>query len=162
MVVELDQLQEQTGEGPCLEAAMGGESVVRCPDLARDQRWPRFAAGAIEHGIHSTLSFQLYTHHNKGGGALNLFCRTPQTFDVESETIGAMLATQAAIAIIASDRHHQYQSALASRDLIGQAKGVIMERFKIDALTAFEMMRKLSQDGNVKVAQIAQRIVETR
>jgi transcriptional regulator with GAF, ATPase, and Fis domain len=160
MVVELDQLQQQVGEGPCLEAAMS-DSVVRCRNLAADERWPRFAAGAIAHGVHSMLSFHLYTY-NKGAGALNLFSRRPQTLDAESEAIGAMLATQAAIAIIASDRHNQYQSAVASRDLIGQAKGIIMERFKIDATSAFEMMRKLSQDGNEKVTQIAQRIVDTR
>ncbi|BBY46966.1 hypothetical protein MARA_04340 [Mycolicibacterium arabiense] len=117
-------------------------------------------AGAIERGVYSSLSFQLCTH-KKGGAALNLFSRVPQTFDMHTETIGAMLATQAAIAIIASDRHTQFESALASRDLIGQAKGIIMERFKIDAVAAFEMLRKLSQTSNEKLTSIAQRVVET-
>jgi AmiR/NasT family two-component response regulator len=73
-----------------------------------------------------------------------------------------MLATQAAIAIITDDRHDQFESALASRDLIGQAKGIIMERYGLDAVAAFNMIRKLSQDSNEKVAHIAKRVVETR
>jgi hypothetical protein len=159
MIVELDQLQYDVGEGPCLAAA-SSDLIIRCPDLSADERWPRFAAGALERGIHSSLSFQLYTHKN-GGAALNLFSRTPQTFDTQTETLGAMLATQAAIAIISSDRHTQFESALASRDLIGQAKGIIMERFKIDAVAAFMMLRHLSQTGNDKLLNIAQRVVET-
>jgi hypothetical protein len=160
MVVELSRIQLEFGEGPCLAAALS-HPIIRCPDLSTDERWPRFSAGAIERGVYSSLSFQLCTH-KKGGAALNLFSRVPQTFDMHTETIGAMLATQAAIAIIASDRHTQFDSALASRDLIGQAKGIIMERFKIDAVAAFEMLRKLSQTSNEKLTSIAQRVVETR
>lgn len=160
MVIELDELQMTSEQGPCLVAA-GGDSIVRSADLRSDERWPLFAAGAVERGVHSILSFQLYTHE-KGAGALNLFGRAPRVFDSESETTGAMLATQAAVAIIADDHHHQFQSALASRDLIGQAKGMIMERYGIDAVAAFNMIRKLSQDTNEKVTHVAQRIVEVR
>lgn len=159
VLAELDQLQKQFGEGPCLDAA-AGESIVRCPDLAGDDRWPRFAKGAVGHGINSMLSYQLYTHDN-GAGALNLFGRDTHRFDENSESIGAMLATQAAMAIIAGERQTQFQSALAGRDLIGQAKGIIMERFKVDAVSAFEMLRKLSQDGNEKLSRIAARVVDT-
>ncbi|WP_237570730.1 GAF and ANTAR domain-containing protein [Mycolicibacterium lacusdiani] len=160
MLSELDQLQQQAGEGPCLEAVVT-DSIIRCPDLSSDERWPRFAAGAVERGVYSMLSFQLYTTDN-GGGALNLFGRKRQTFDTASETVGAMLATQAAIAIIASNRHTQFESALASRDLIGQAKGILMERFSIDSVAAFNMLRTLSQTSNEKLWHIAQRVVDSR
>jgi hypothetical protein len=160
MVTELDQLQQEAGEGPCLEAVVT-DSIIRCPDLSTDERWPKFAAGAVERGVYSMLSFQLYTTDD-GGGALNLFGRERRTFDITAETVGAMLATQAAIAIIASERHTQFESALASRDLIGQAKGVLMERFSINAVEAFDMLRTLSQSGNEKLWHVAQRVVDSR
>jgi GAF domain-containing protein len=160
IATELDQLQRSAGQGPCLEAAVG-DSIVRSSDLRGDERWPMFAEGAVRRGIHSILSFQLYTHE-KGAGALNLFGLAPHEFNSESETVGTMLATQAAVAIITDDRYHQFESALASRDLIGQAKGIIMERYGVDAVAAFNMIRKLSQDSNEKVALIARRVVETR
>lgn len=160
MVIELDQLQQEAGEGPCLEAVVT-DSIIRCTDLSSDERWPTFAAGAVQRGVYSMLSYQLYTT-DTGGGALNLFGRERQTFDTASETVGAMLATQAAIAIIASNRHTQFESALASRDLIGQAKGVLMERFSIDSVAAFNMLRTLSQTSNEKLWHIAQRVVDSR
>ena len=81
-------------------------------------------------GVLSTLSFQLYTHH-QGAGARNLFGKVPHAFDIKTETALAMLATHAAITLIAAEKDTQFQSALASRDTIGQAKGIVMERFKI-------------------------------
>jgi hypothetical protein len=79
-------------------------------------------------------------------GALNLFGVEPDVFTTDSEAVGAMLATHAAIAPIADDVRLQFQSALASRDIIGQAKGMIMERFEVDAVRAFEVLTRLSQD----------------
>ena len=113
------------------------------------------------------MSFQLYTYPRKknagpgGRGALNLFGYDRHDYTFEHRAIGAMLATQAASALIAADRETQFQSALASRDLIGQAKGIVMERFKVDATRAFQLMTKLSQDGNVPIREIAQRLVDT-
>ena len=81
--------------------------------------------------------------------------------DVKSEAVLAMLATHAAIALIASDKENQFESALASRDVIGQAKGIVMERFKIDAQRAFALLANLSQDSNMPLRQIAQRMVDS-
>lgn len=72
-----------------------------------------------------------------------------------------MLATHATITLIAARKEVQFESALASRDVIGQAKGIIMERFKLDATRAFALIAKLSQDGNIPVRIIAQRIVDS-
>ena len=159
-LVELDGLQVHFGEGPCLAAA-GADSVVRCPNLAEDTRWPRFAAAAEELGVLGMLSFQLYTRAG-GTGALNLFSLEPvDHFKPEAEAVGAMLATHAAAAFIATDEHRQMQSALASRDLIGQAKGIIMERFQVNAVRAFELLKRLSQDANVKLVQVAQQVIDS-
>ena len=117
-----------------------------------------FADAAVAAGVHSLMSFQLYTHNSRMG-ALNLFGIKPDVFTAENEAIGAMLATHAATALIADDERLQFQSALASRDIIGQAKGMIMERFDVDAVRAFELLRKLSQNSNTRLASVAEELV---
>jgi GAF domain-containing protein len=153
----LDQAQRDAGEGPCLDASQS-DVMVRCDDLREDPRWPEFAAAAVQAGVRSAMSFQLYTH-GPNSGALNLFSYTARAFDEPSETIAAMLATQAATALIADNRQHQFESALASRDIIGQAKGIVMERYALDAVRAFELMARMSQNSNTRVSEIAEEIV---
>jgi GAF domain-containing protein len=157
LAVELDDLQKRFHEGPCLDAAVGNPTVL-CNDLGEDLRWPRFAEAALAAGVRSLLSFQLFTH-NARMGALNLFGAKSGVFTVEREAVGAMLATHAAIALIADDVRLQFQSALASRDIIGQAKGMLMERFNVDAVRAFELLTRLSQNSNTRIAEIAEEIV---
>ncbi|WP_163895794.1 ANTAR domain-containing protein [Mycolicibacterium hippocampi] len=165
-VTELDDMQLELQEGPCLAAAVEDATVI-CTDLTVESRWPRFAAAATEAGVKSMMSFQLYTYptQSRGGrggrGALNLFSRNSCDFTFEDRTIGAMLAAHAAVALISADRQTQFESALASRDLIGQAKGMIMERFKVDANHAFDLLAKLSQDGNTPLRVVAQKIVDS-
>lgn len=156
----LDDAQRQFGEGPCLSAAIG-ETVVRSDDLREDPRWPRFSKAAVAAGVHSVLSFQLLTHDDRIS-ALNIFGLEPNCFGPEDETVGAMFATHAALALIADDKQGQFQSALASRDLIGQAKGRIMERFDVDAVRAFELLKTLSQTSNTRLAEVAAQIADTR
>ncbi|MEE2034613.1 GAF and ANTAR domain-containing protein [Rhodococcus chondri] len=155
---QLDNLQVSLGEGPCLDAAQ--ETVMtRCNDLRTDTRWPRFAAAAVEAGVLSILSFRLYTQTGHSG-ALNLFSSQANAFDSDSEHTGEALAAHAAVAILASRKELQFKSALASRDRIGQAKGMLMERFTIGADRAFEMMVKLSQETNTPLAEVAARVIE--
>ena len=158
VATQLDDAQKRFQQGPCLDAALA-DPVIRCPDLATDTRWPQFAAAAVDAGVQRMMSFQLYNHQS-GTGALNLFSRSAGEFGAESEAIAAMLATHASVALIAANRQKQFHSALAGRDVIGQAKGMLMERFGIDAVRAFELLTKLSQDSNTPVGAIARRIVE--
>ena len=157
---QLDELQMRFGEGPCVEAALD-ETIVRTDDFRTEQRWPRYSPAVIKLGVLSGLSFKLYTA-NRTAGALNLFAFKPRAFDGESETIGTVLAAHAAAAILASREGEELQSALSTRDRIGQAKGIIMERYGVDDIRAFEMLRKLSQDGNTRLVDIAERVIETR
>jgi transcriptional regulator with GAF, ATPase, and Fis domain len=157
---ELDDVQDRLQQGPCLQAALA-DPVIRCTDLRADSRWPQFADAATKLGIHSMLSFQLYDHPH-GAGALNLLGREPHTFTKEAEGLGAMLATHAALAFAAANTQQQFTSALASRDHIGQAKGILMERFSIDAVQAFELLTKLSQDTNTPVREIAEHVINAR
>ena len=156
----LDELQMKYEEGPCVQAAID-DLIVRTDDFRTEDRWPRYSAAAVELGVLSGLSFKLYTS-TQTAGALNLFAFKERAFDGEAETVGAVLAAHAAAAILASRHGEQLQSALSTRDRIGQAKGIIMERFNIDDVQAFEMLRKLSQDGNVRLVDIAERVINTR
>jgi hypothetical protein len=154
---QMDEAQRALGEGPCISAAVR-DTVVRCDDLREDPRWPRFAETAVAAGIHSMLSFQLITHDGRLS-ALNIFGREADCFGPEAEALGAMFATHAALALIAEDKQTQFQSALASRDIIGQAKGRIMERFDVDAVRAFELLKTLSQTSNTRLAEVAAQVV---
>jgi len=82
--------------------------------------------------------------------------------DAEDETTGVVLAAHAAAAILASRQGEQLESALSTRDRIGQAKGIIMERFGVDDVQAFEMLRRLSQDSNTRLIEVAKRVIDTR
>lgn len=149
----IDSFQQEFDEGPCLDAA-DGELVVRSDDLRNDPRWPRFGKRAAAEGVRSVLSLQLFTH-GAGRGALNLMSGRPNAFPAEADAFAGMIATHAATALIAHSNETQFRSALASRDTIGQAKGMVMERFGIDAVQAFELLVRLSQSSNTRVVDLA-------
>src|SRR4051794_16021819 len=138
-----DVLQDETGEGPCLDAIWQQETV-RVDDLASDPRWPVLGPRAAERGIGSMLCLQLFVHRDTLG-ALDLLAHAASAFTDESEHVGLLLASHAAIA--AADAHHfeNVTSALVNRDVIGQAKGILMERFKITSDQAFAVLAKVSQ-----------------
>ena len=159
VVGRLDKLQHDFGEGPCAQAAIK-ETVVRSDDLRRESRWPRYAPAAVKLGVLSGLSFKLYTADRTA--ALNLFGFRPEAWDTDAETTGAVLAAHAAAAILASRQGEQLQTALSTRDRIGQAKGIIMERYGVDEVRAFDMLRAISQESQTKLADVAQRVIDTR
>ncbi|GJF13109.1 hypothetical protein NGTWS1803_24020 [Mycolicibacterium cyprinidarum] len=156
----LDELQMKYREGPCVQAALD-ELIVRTDDFRTEARWPKYAAAAVEHGVLSALSFKLYTS-SQTAGALNLFAFETNAFDAEAETVGAVLAAHGAAAILASRQSEQLESALSTRDRIGQAKGIIMERYNVDDVAAFDMLRRLSQDSNTRLVEVAERVIQTR
>ncbi|HEY6854934.1 MAG: GAF and ANTAR domain-containing protein [Mycobacterium sp.] len=160
LVAQLDKLQVEFGEGPCAEAALE-ETVVRSDDLRGESRWPRYAPAAVELGVLSGLSFKLYTAE-RTAGALSLFGFQPGVWDTDAETTGAVLAAHAAAAILATRHGEQMQTALSTRDRIGQAKGIIMERYGVDDVRAFEMLRVISRESHTKLADVAQRVIDTR
>jgi GAF domain-containing protein len=152
-----DELQQQLGEGPCIRSALS-EETVQIHDMATDTRWPQFAAAANELGIKSMICFCLYIE-NENFGALNLHSSTVDAFNTESLSIGSLFAAHAAIAFSAVRERDQIRAALTNRDIIGQAKGMIMERYGLDPDEAFRLLARLSQDANVKLADIALQVV---
>lgn len=158
VAAEFDALQDEHGQGPCLDAVWT-QTTVWIDDIATEDRWPQLMAAVAERTpIRSTLSIQLFTTGAELG-ALNPYSRTPHAFTETAEDLAINLATHAAIALSGARRGEQFRSALASRDIIGQAKGMLMERFAIDALQAFEILRTLSQDTNMPLAQVATELV---
>jgi len=155
----LDEIQQRCGEGPCLSAAWE-HHVIRIDDMEREKRWPAYCREARETPIRAVISFQLFADHNSMG-ALNFYAEQPDVFDEEAAEMGLILATHTALAWNMVQRDQQFRSALASRDIIGQAKGMIMERFKIDAVQAFELLKRLSQSSNTALAVVARQLVES-
>lgn len=156
--VMLDQIQQQHEDGPCLSAAWE-HRTVRIDDLAADSRWPRYRQAALHQTpIRSMLSFELSVHQD-GFSTLNFYAEEPGAFDEESVELGLISAMHTGLAWDMLCRDEQFRNALATRDIIGQAKGILMERFNIDAPEAFKLLAKLSQECNVKVANLAQRLV---
>lgn len=155
-----DELQQETRQGPCLEA-MYQQQTVRVDDLAADPRWPELARRATEElGVASMLSFQLFVHANDLG-SLNLLARRPNAFTDESERIGLLFCSHAAIALADAQDLNHVATALASRDVISQAKGILMERYKITAPMAFALLAKTSQDTNRKLYDVAETLSQT-
>jgi GAF domain-containing protein len=125
-----------------------------------ENRWPAYCREARETPIRSIISFQLFADHHQMG-ALNFYADQPYAFDDDAAEMGLILATHAAVGWNMVRRDEQFRSALASRDIIGQAKGMIMERFKIDAVQAFELLKRLSQSSNTPLAVVARQLVES-
>ncbi|MEI8080600.1 MAG: GAF and ANTAR domain-containing protein [Actinomycetes bacterium] len=153
----IDGVQTQAGEGPCLES-IRDETTTRVPDMRTEQRWPNFARRASELGAGSMLSFHLFVVDDNLG-SLNLFSSKPQAFGQESEHVGALFAAHAAVALAATRGQEQLVQALTTRDLIGQAKGILMERHKINGNVAFGLLARYSQQRNIKLRDLAEEIV---
>lgn len=154
-----DDLQQETGQGPCLDA-MYNQETVRVDELATDPRWPDMAHRAAQLGVCSLLSFQLFVE-SEDLGALNLLSQRSGAFTDESERVGLLYTSHIAIALAGAQQMGQLTTALASRDVIGQAKGILMERYKITADQAFAILAKVSQDTNLRLSVIADRLATT-
>jgi len=157
---EVDRIQSETGQGPCLDAVFEHQTVS-VPDVASDARWPEFARQAARAGAMSMLSFQLFVEGDNLG-ALNLYGAVPHAFDADSEHIGLLFAAHAAVAFSGARKQETLRAGLATRDLIGQAKGILMERYSIDADPAFAVLVRVSRTTNRKLSDVSHELVSTR
>ena len=156
---EVDALQERLEQGPCMDAVWS-EEVVRVDDVAADRRWPEFARQAAELGVRSMLCYQLFVGADRLG-AMNLYARTPGAFDDDSEDVGHLLAVHAAMAVAGAEHEEHLRAAVTHRDLIGQAKGILMERHRITADQAFGVLARASKELNRKLVDIARELTDT-
>jgi GAF domain-containing protein len=156
----IDELQFTLKEGPCFDALHNQETVVS-RDLATDSRWPRWGPlVAKEIGVVSIASYRLFTTADTLG-ALNLYSRRPDAFDTDDIYNGQALAAHVAVALAASQNVAHLELAVVNRTVIGQAEGILMERFQIPADQAFAVLRRVSQHRNVKLNQVAEELVRT-
>lgn len=157
---DTDQWQFQHREGPCYDALHDHETVTVI-DVAEDHRWPTYGPRlARETGLRSIIGYRLFTTR-KSLGALNLYASRVGAFDHQDVTEGHALAGVAAVAVARSLREEQLQEAITNRTVIGQATGIVMERFELDSNTAFGVLRRVSQATNIKLYAVAERLVET-
>ena len=156
-VAELDQLQSDLNQGPCL-TALRDYHTVHIDDMRTETRWPDFGREAQQRGMRSMLSFQLFVR-SENLGALNLYSDEPGAFSEDSFLIGEILAQHAAVAMIGAAAETQFENALATRDLIGQAKGMLMQRDNLTGLQAFSLLTRASQQSNIKLVDVARWLV---
>ncbi|MEU6537004.1 GAF and ANTAR domain-containing protein [Streptomyces sp. NPDC047000] len=163
LVVESDRLQVRLGEGPCFDAARSsdGERVFRIPDFGdTGTRWPRYVPRARGLGVGSMMGFLLFTD-DEDLGALNLYSHRAGAFTRASETAGWLLASHAAVAFASARTQAQMEQAVATRHVIGEAMGILMGSRDLTEEQAFDVLRRHSQEHNVKLREVARRICET-
>lgn len=159
---ELDEAQYEMGEGPCREAIREHATVV-VHDLATDPRWPSWGRAMVDQlGIRSSVSFRLFTRPDRTWGALNVYATQPGAFTDEDVLQGQTIAALAAVALARSINDDQLARAIESRTVIGQAVGMLMERYRLDEDRAFDVLRRLSSQDNVKLRDLAAQVVATR
>jgi hypothetical protein len=159
LVLDVDDAQYSLGEGPCLDA-MNGTGVEIVPDLAAEQRWPRFIPAALERGVHSQMGMELF-YDRVTRGALNIYSSRVGAFDDRSLVIASLFADHAAVALGRTKKEDQLNAALLTRRVIGQAVGIIMERYRMDEEEGFAFLTQVSQTGNVKLRTVAMELVDT-
>lgn len=162
LVVDSDRLQEQLGEGPCFDAARKseGERVFRIADITLEQpRWPAYAPRAQALGVGSMMGFLLFTE-DEDLGALNLYSSRTGAFTEASEVAGWLLASHAAVALSSARDHAQLKEAMGTRHTIGEAMGILMGRHHIAEDAAFDVLRRFSQENNMKLRDVARRVCE--
>jgi GAF domain-containing protein len=163
---QLDELQYVEHEGPCLDCARTG-TVFRIRDMADETRWPHYAKRALELGARSSASLPL-SSEGQVVGALNIYARKPDVLDAEVVSLAEVIAAHAALSFQVAtaffghrDLAEQLKRAMASRAVIEQAKGIVMAQRRVTVDQAFDLLKAASQKDNVKLHEIARRVVET-
>lgn len=164
LAMDLDELQYEQGYGPCLDAGRTDE-VKHIVDAATETRWPRYVPRARQQGLGSSVSVPMPVE-NYLVGAINIYSRTPHAYPPDSVALAVALATHGTAALSVAeaaqghrDRALHLRRALESHAVIDQAKGMIMVQQKCPADVAFQMLRKLSMDQNIKLYELAASLV---
>jgi GAF domain-containing protein len=160
IVEEADRLQYQLREGPCAEAAWEQDTFVS-NNLMDDSRWPTWGPKATALGMTSLLATRL-SNGERALGALNLYSAGARDFTADDRDFAQIFARQAASTLDTIRQLETLRVAVDARTLIGQAQGILMERFGLNAEQAFSVLRRYSQDRNVKLRNVAEDVIESR
>ncbi|RZU33393.1 GAF and ANTAR domain-containing protein [Blastococcus saxobsidens] len=166
LALALDEVQYSKNQGPCLHAASTGE-LTEVPDTRTETRWVDYMRRAAEHGNLSSLSVPLVIDDGVSG-ALNIYAREAHAFDDDARSAARRFAPYASVAVgnmfdyeAAKDVARNLEVALESRAVIDQAKGILMERYKVTADQAFQLLNEASNRTNTKLRVVADELVHT-
>jgi GAF domain-containing protein len=160
VVGEIYRWQMQGGQGPLVES-MREHSTLLIRDTVTDSRWPDWSTKVLSLGVRSVLDVPLTTGAGTVG-VLGLYSATPDAFGVDDEAIAHILARHASIAVATARKEASLAAAVDARKLVGQAMGILMERYDIDSDRAFAILRRYSQDTNTKLRDVANQLINTR
>jgi GAF domain-containing protein len=150
--------EEEYGEGPCVDA-FNDRTTIDVPDLTAEARWPRFTPRCLEETpVRSCIGLPLVVD-DRSLGALDLYADDANAFTDDDRAAAALFAAHVSVAVAAAKERVELQQALASRDLIGQAKGILIAQSHISADEAFDLLRRGSQRMNKKLTAVAQELV---
>jgi hypothetical protein len=154
----LDAAQYDLREGPCYDAAVD-VAYVSSPNLAADEKFPRYGPLAVRAGVRAQAGIRLFeTPSPSAQGALNLYSREVGSF-TDMGLVGQLFAHQAAVALDYAREIEDLQEALRTRQLIGRAVGIVMERYRLAEERAFAFLARVSQTRNVKLRLVAEELV---
>jgi GAF domain-containing protein len=157
VVRDLDRLQYELGEGPCL-TALYDEPVVTVPDSHREERWPRFMPRAVARGLTGLMGVRLLLHGRTLGG-LNLYSTREGGIEPALEATARLFATHAALAVGNARHEEELHTALHTRKVVGQAIGIVMERYELDEDRAFAYLARVSQHSGTPLRTVATEMV---
>lgn len=161
MVRRLDDLQYSLGEGPCVETLQGSEVVVSA-HFRHDQRWARWVPQAAAMGVRSQLAVQMYLDSGGTLGSINFYSTTSDDVGADAQALARLFATHSAIALGHAQERETLTAGLQSRKVVGQAVGILMERYDMNEDRAFAFLVRASSHGNIKLRTIAEELVGAR
>lgn len=159
-VDDAHQLQAALDEGPCLDA-IKGKATYLSADVEHDDRWPAWGPAAAKIGYHSAVGVRLASR-DRGYGSLNVYAERPDAFTTQHAELAEMLAAHATAALARAERESGLATALETRTVIGQAQGILMQKFDIESQAAFEFLKRISQHENRRLFDVAEAIVVQR
>src|SRR4051794_16070955 len=157
-VHDLDALQYEYGEGPCLHA-IGAEPVVLVEHAGQERRWPRFMPRAVAAGVRAQLGLRLFVDGDTLG-ALSLYSMSSDTLGEDTVQVAELFAAHAAVALGRVRREETLTNALSSRKLVGQALGIVMERHSLGEERALEHLTRAAEEAGVTLLDAARELVE--
>jgi GAF domain-containing protein len=158
LVLTLDEIQYALREGPC-SAALQGPYAEAVSSLHEEDRWPQYVPRARAAGVRSQMAIKLYLDQDALGG-INFYSTSTDDVSHEAQALARLFATHAAIALGRAHDRHTLNEALQTRKVIGQALGILMERFEMNEDRAFAFLVRASSHANIKLRAVAQELVD--
>lgn len=156
---KLDLMQYDLGEGPCLDAIRAADAVQAAQDLTDDPRWARWAPRAVALGVRGVIAVRMFT--DTPLGALNLYSDQPYDYDEIDLQAARIIAAHASVVLDHTTTTQNLRRAIETRNLIGQAQGILMARYQLTAEQAFAVLRRCSQDTNTRLTVLADELTRT-